>query len=71
MFENNNVLVVICLTAAIAIGVPAMLYAGLRRGGVSQFTLISKAGNRARKPWEHEDQQMEELGREVEKLRKD
>jgi hypothetical protein len=71
VFENNDILLVICLALLIGAGVPAMVYAGLRRGGVSQFSLIRKAGNRARKPWEYEDNQLEELGREVEKLRKD
>jgi hypothetical protein len=70
MFENNGILLVICLTLLIGLGVPAMVYAGLRRGGVSQFTLIRRAAKRAQKPWQFEDNNLEELGREVEKLRK-
>lgn len=68
---NGNVLLVICLTALIGLGVPAMLYVGLRgRGTVGQIELIRKAAKRSQQPWQPEDSQLKELAERVEKLHK-
>lgn len=61
---------VLCLTALIGLGVPAMLYAGLRRGGtVGQIELMRRATRQAKQPWQHEDDQLSELSKQVEALR--
>lgn len=61
----------ICLTALIGIGVPAMLYAGLRRRGtVGQIDLMRKTAKRSQQPWQTEDTQLKELADRVEKLQK-
>jgi len=67
---DGNVLLVLCLTALIGLGVPAMLYAGLRRGGTAgQIELLRRASQQAKQPWRHEDDQLTELSRRVEALR--
>jgi hypothetical protein len=69
---EGNIILVICLTLLIGVGVPAMLYAGLRRGGtVGQIELMRRAGKQARQPWENEDAQLTELAKRVEGLRKE
>ncbi|MEX2162596.1 MAG: hypothetical protein WD751_11895 [Anaerolineales bacterium] len=71
MTNNGNVILVICLTALIGLGVPAMLYAGLRRRGtIGQIELMRRAGKQARQPWQQEDASLEELSKRVENLRK-
>lgn len=68
---NPNILLVLCLTALIGLGVPAMLYAGLRRGGeAGQIELLRRASRQAGKPWQKEDESLVELGKQVEALRK-
>ena len=66
---NGNILLVICLTALIGLGVPAMLYAGLRRRGtIGQIELMRRAAKRSRQPWQPEDSQLKELAQRVAKL---
>ncbi len=68
---NGNILLVICLTALIGLGVPAMLYAGLRRRGtIGQIELMRRAAKRSRQPWQPEDSQLKELAQRVAKLRR-
>ena len=68
---NSNVILVICLTVLIGLGVPAMLYAGLRRKGeIGQIELLRKATQRSQKPWQPEDNQLMELAERVEKLKR-
>jgi len=67
---NGNIILVICLTVLIGLGVPAMLYAGMRRkGDIGQIDLIRKAAKRSQKPWQPEDSQLSELAQRVEKLK--
>jgi hypothetical protein len=71
MDQTGGAVVAICLAAVIGLGVPAMLYAGLRRGGtIGQIELIKRASGRAGKPWKPEDDQLAELSRRVEELKK-
>jgi hypothetical protein len=71
MEQTSGGVIAICLAVVIGLGVPAMLYAGMRRGGtIGQIELIKRAGNRAGKPWKAEDDQLAELSRRVEKLKK-
>lgn len=67
---SGNIILVICLTALIGVGVPAMLYAGLRgRGTIGQIELMRKAARRSQQPWQLEDAQLKELSQKVAKLR--
>lgn len=71
MEQTGGGVIAICLAVVIGLGVPAMLYTGLRRGGtVGQIELIKRASDRAGKPWKAEDDQLAELSRRVEKLKK-
>jgi hypothetical protein len=71
MEQTGGGVIAICLAVIIGLGVPAMLYAGLRRGGtIGQIELIKRVGNSAGKPWKSEDDQLAELSRRVEKLKK-
>ena len=68
---TGNVILVICLTVLIGLGVPAMLYAGMRRrGDIGQIDLIRKAAKRTQNPWQPEDAQLKELDQRVKKLQK-
>jgi hypothetical protein len=68
--EPSNILLVICLTLVIVVGVNAALYAALRRGNeASQFELFRRAARRARQPWKDEDDALQELSRRVAELR--
>lgn len=68
---NNNILLVVCLVVLIGLGIPAMLYAGMRRrGDIGQIDLIRKAASRGRHPWQAEDAQLRELSDKVKKLKK-
>lgn len=67
---NGNIILVICLTVLIGLGVPAMLYAGMRRkGDIGQIDLLRKATKSSQKPWQSEDNQLSELAQRVEKLK--
>ncbi|HSF80976.1 MAG TPA: hypothetical protein VLA49_07065 [Anaerolineales bacterium] len=62
---------VICLTLFIVIGINAAIYASLRRGNtVGQIELLRKAATSARKPWQAEDEALDELSKRVNELRK-
>jgi hypothetical protein len=68
---SGEILLVICLTGVIGLGVPAMIYAGLRgRGTIGQFDLMRKAAKRSQQPWQPEDTQLSELAKRVEQLKK-
>lgn len=68
---SGEIILVICLTALIGLGVPAMLYAGLRgRRNIGQIELMRKAAKRSQQPWQPEDAQLKELAKQVDKLRK-
>lgn len=68
---DSNIILVICLTVLIGLGVPAMLYAGLRRGkGAGQIDLLRRAGKQAQQPWQGEDEGLAELAKRVEDLQK-
>ena len=68
--DPDRVLLVICLTVFIVVGVNAALLVALRRGNeVSQIDLFKRAAGRARQPWVHEDEALEELSRRVAELK--
>jgi hypothetical protein len=63
---------VICLALFIAIGVPAAIYAVVRRGtGPGQIELLQRASHRASQPWEEENKALEELSKRVAEFKKE
>lgn len=60
--ESNQVVLVICLTLFIVIGVNAAIYVSFRnRSTVNQIELFRHAIQRARHPWKDEDEALQEL----------
>lgn len=68
--DIDRVVLVVCLTVFIVVGLNASIYAFLRRGsGAAQIDLFRKAAGRARQPWITEDQALQELSDRVTALR--
>lgn len=68
--DPNRILLVICLTLFIVVGINASIYALIRRGDAfRQIDLFRKAASQARDPWELEDQALEELSALVTELK--
>lgn len=64
--DTGRAALVIVLTLVIVIGVNAAIYVSLRsRKTVGQIELLRRAANRARNPWEDEDNDLRELSRRV------
>jgi hypothetical protein len=64
--DPSKVVLVVCLTLFIVIGVNAALYVSLRRGNeAGQIELFRRAAQRAREPWKEEDEALQELSRRV------
>jgi hypothetical protein len=62
---------VICITLFLVVGVNAAIYVGLaRRRGIGQIEMLRRASDRARRPWEQEEKDLEELSRRVAALRR-
>ncbi len=69
---GERAILIICLTVFVAVGILAVLYAGARRGSaIGQIEIAKKIFKGARDPWKPEDEQMDELARKVEALKKD
>jgi len=70
MIGDGNLTLVLCLVLVLGLGLPASLYLASRRGrGLEQIELIKRAAERARNPWQAEDDDLTELARKVEELR--
>lgn len=68
---GERAILIICLTVFVAVGILAVLYAGARRGSaIGQIEIAKKIIKGARDPWKPEDEQMDELARKVEDLKK-
>lgn len=69
---DGKVLLVLCLVAGLVIGVNGLLLLSLSRGNLTwQVHLLREAGKRAARPWQGEDEALEELSRRVAALRED
>ena len=69
--DFERLLLVICLTVLIVAGLNALVYAGLRRGKEANMVeLTRKAAQRARNPWQDEEEALQELSRMVSSLKK-
>ncbi|QYK50703.1 MAG: hypothetical protein KF701_09935 [Anaerolineales bacterium] len=68
---GERAIVIICLTLFVAVGILAVLYAGARRGNaIGQIEIAKKIVKDARDPWKPGDEDMEELAKKVEALKK-
>ncbi len=68
--ETENVLLVICLTIFLVVGLNAAIFVSLRGGGTqNQIELFRRAAQRARQPWKDEDEALEELSKRVAALK--
>jgi hypothetical protein len=68
--DYSQVLLVVCLTLFIVIGINAAIYAALRGGKeVGQIELFRRAARRARRPWGEEDDNLEELSNRVSSMK--
>jgi hypothetical protein len=68
--DYEKVLIVVCLTLLIVVGVNAAIYFLIRGSGtVTQIDLMRRAIGRARKPWLDEEEALKELSQRVASLR--
>jgi cell division protein FtsB len=68
--ESDNILLVICLTLFLVVGLNAAIFVSLRGGGTqTQIELFRRAAQRARQPWKDEDEALQELSRRVAALK--
>ena len=68
--DMDRALLVICLTVGVVILINVMIYLSLRRGNeVTTVVLFRKAAERARNPWQDEDDALRELSDIVAGLR--
>ena len=64
--DYSQVVMVVCLTLVLVVGVNAALYVLFRRGNeAGQIELFRRAARRAREPWKEEDEALQELSRRV------
>jgi hypothetical protein len=68
--DYSKAAVVVCLTLIIVIGFNIILYVSATRDkSAGTIELLRRASQRARHPWEKEDNDLEELSRIASKLR--
>ncbi len=67
---EEGILLVICLTVVIVVGVNGALLAALRRGNeAGQINMLRNTARRARAPWGSEDEGLKELSQRVAALK--
>jgi hypothetical protein len=72
MIDNNRVTIVLCLTVAAIVLINLMIFSLLRRkpdNSVGQIEMLRRAAQRARQPWQEEDDNLAELSRKVAALK--
>ncbi len=70
MVNDGRLYLVLCIVLVLGLGLPASIYLAARRGeSLDQIELFKRAANRARNPWQPEDDDLNELARKVEELR--
>ena len=67
-------IVALCLIVGLVVGINLLLFAGFKRGSLvrglfGEVDMYRRAGNRARNPWQDEDDNLEELSTLVKKLK--
>ena len=67
--DYSKAILVVCLTLFIVIGVNAWIYVSIsRKNSIGQIELLRRAANRAKNPWQPEDDNLSELSRLVKGL---
>jgi hypothetical protein len=68
--DPNRVLLVVCVTLFLVVGINAAIYVSLtRKNTVGQIELLRRAAHRARDPWGPENTDLKELSRLVSELK--
>lgn len=69
--DTSKAWMVICITVFLVVGVNAWIYAAVsRRGSIGQIELLRRATQRAKDPWQGEDNDLAELSRLVKDISK-
>jgi hypothetical protein len=67
--EADRIALIICGAIGLAVLIPLLIYASLRRQNTSQqIELLKRAASRSRQPWINEDKSLQELSRLVSNL---
>ncbi len=70
--DTGRAAIVICVTLFLVIGINAAIYvAFIRKNSVSQIEMMRRAAERARDPWQSENEDLKELSRLVKQLKED
>jgi hypothetical protein len=69
MQHPENIYLVICILGIILVGSNLLMYAFVRGSRTMNFDWFRNFGKTARQPWAKEDQGLDELAKEAEKLR--
>jgi uncharacterized membrane protein affecting hemolysin expression len=70
--DTGRAAIVICIALFLVIGINAAIYvAFVRKNSVSQIELMRRAAERARDPWQTENEDLKELSRLVKQLKDD
>lgn len=71
--DIEKAIIVTCITLFLVIGFNAAIYVSVirKKRTVSQVELLRKATKTARKPWQKEDEALQELSDQVKKLTED
>lgn len=69
---ENRVIIALVLVVVLVVGINGILFLLMRKGQPNRYIRTWQAAvGRARKPWEEEDRQLEELSGLVKKLKDD
>jgi hypothetical protein len=69
MQHPENIYLVLCILGIILVGSNLLMYAFVRGSRTMNFDWFRNFGKTARQPWAKEDQGLDELAKEAEKLR--
>ena len=69
--DTSKAWMVICITVFLVVGINAWIYAAVsRRGSIGQIELLRRATQRAKDPWQSENNDLAELSRLVKDISK-
>jgi len=69
MQHPENIYLVLCILGAVLIGSNLVMYGIVRSSRGMRFDWFKDFGRTARQPWSKEDQSLDELAKQVEKIR--
>ena len=71
MQHPENIYLVLCVLGAVLIGANLLMYGIVRSSRGMRFDWFKDFGKSARKPWAKEEQGLDELAKQAEKIRSD